>query len=497
MNAELQHDMSEYSQDEKITTESQEKSNDNTQKLIFLERYCEYDIIRNVIRDNYNLEVTENVNSDFDLLWHDKAVDESEIRQLKPHQKYNHYPSMFEIYDKVSMGKNLNVLEQLFPEDYDIFPKTWCLPKDYDEFINYFDSHEGKTYIVKPSSTFGGTGIFLTQTKDNVDKDFDAVIQEYIPNPYLLDNCKFDIRLYVLVKSIDPLRVYICKEGLIRVCTSEYEQPTDENINNHFMHLANTNINKLNPNFKTEGENGSKRLLGTLYKQLESEGVDTAKLQAQMNDIVVKTLISAQPKMKANYRSYFPEEVCGSQLFEIIAFDFMIDDNAKPYVLEVNYHPAWGTDTKTDMTAKYALSYGAYKLLNLTYDQRTLIQQDSEKSTWSESNKHLLKKYHNMRNHKYEVENQDYYTLAYPLVSEFGAVLYDPEHEYTLNIHESDGNVGDLISHEQFQEVNRFSSDGTSELSSEDLEKLKQAEKYYMFNKRAAEIFELSALLFN
>lgn len=37
----------------------------------------------------------------------------------------------------------------------------------------------------------------------------DFVVQEYIKAPYLLDNFKFDLRIYVLVASIDPLIIYL------------------------------------------------------------------------------------------------------------------------------------------------------------------------------------------------------------------------------------------------------------------------------------------------
>ena len=48
------------------------------------------------------------------------------------------------------------------------------------------------------------------------------VVQEYLPNPHLIDKLKYDIRLYVLILSCDPLKIYLYKEGLVRFCTEEY-----------------------------------------------------------------------------------------------------------------------------------------------------------------------------------------------------------------------------------------------------------------------------------
>ena len=59
----------------------------------------------------------------------------------------------------------------------------------------------------------------------------------------LIDNLKFDIRLYVMLLSVDPLRVYLFKEGLARFSTEPYKQPTKGNKTNMFMHLTNYSIN--------------------------------------------------------------------------------------------------------------------------------------------------------------------------------------------------------------------------------------------------------------
>lgn len=67
--------------------------------------------------------------------------------------------------------------------------------------------------------------------------------------PYLIDGLKFDMRIYVLVAGIDPLRIFVYEEGLARFATEEYRPPRSENLDNKFMHLTNYAINKENPNF--------------------------------------------------------------------------------------------------------------------------------------------------------------------------------------------------------------------------------------------------------
>lgn len=67
--------------------------------------------------------------------------------------------------------------------------------------------------------------------------------------PHTVDGFKYDLRLYVLIVGMAPMRIFLYKEGLARFATAKYERPNDKNMKNLFMHLTNYAINKESENF--------------------------------------------------------------------------------------------------------------------------------------------------------------------------------------------------------------------------------------------------------
>ena len=129
------------------------------------------------------------------------------------------------------------------------------------------------------------------------------MVQEYISKPLLMDRMKFDMRLYVAVLGVDPLRIFLFKDGLARLATSAYSKPSDQNMGNMQMHLTNYAINKHSlafmKNYTAVADFvGSKRSLKFVMRYLKKTlKADTTKLMREIKDLTVKTIISAQPHL--------------------------------------------------------------------------------------------------------------------------------------------------------------------------------------------------------
>lgn len=72
------------------------------------------------------------------------------------------------------------------------------------------------------------------------------VISKYIQEPHLIDGFKYDLRLYVLVTSYDPLVVYMYNEGFVRFAAHKYDK---SNLHDQFIHLTNCSINKMSEEY--------------------------------------------------------------------------------------------------------------------------------------------------------------------------------------------------------------------------------------------------------
>nr|XP_029721184.1 tubulin polyglutamylase TTLL13-like [Aedes albopictus] len=336
-----------------------------------------YDIIPRICRRlGYRL-VAEN--ELWNVCWTDSLVGVDFCRDMRRFQKINHFPGMFEICRKDLLARNLNRMQKQFPTEYQIFPKTWVFPADLGEAIAYSRTHRSKTYILKPDQGSQGRGIFLTKNLKEINPRDRMICQVYIHRPLLIDGYKFDLRVYTLVTSTDPLRIFVYKEGLARFATYKYREPCITNTSNNFMHLTNYSVNKYSRCFSNDDEAGSKRRFATLNRILTSEGYDIAELWNNIDDVIVKTILSAWQVLRHTYQASFPTHDIIQACFEILGFDILIDHRLKPYILEVNHSPSFHTDEAIDKEIKEALIHDTFVMLNLNGEVKKRVLEEDKR----------------------------------------------------------------------------------------------------------------------
>jgi tubulin polyglutamylase TTLL6/13 len=263
-------------------------------------------------------------------------------------------------------------MQKVFPQYYNFHPRGFLMPTQALDLIQFLQSPgKPRTFIVKPDLGAQGRGIILIQDPDAVlDCRESAIAQEYI-SPYLIDGLKFDLRIYVLISSVDPLRIYIFKEGIARFCTELYRPPDANNLTEIYRHLTNYSLNKHNPHFQQssviEGSDNQshKRSLTCVLTELQALGFDAVELRAEIERIIVLTILAVQPFLQHNYRASFKTEDGKSRCFEILGFDILIDEYLKPWVLEVNHSPSLACDSGFDAELKDRVISGALRIIDI------------------------------------------------------------------------------------------------------------------------------------
>jgi tubulin polyglutamylase TTLL6/13 len=342
---------------------------------------CKYDAIR---RCSKSLGFKEMGESDhWTVYWTDCSVSVERCTGMKNFQRINHFPSMTEICRKDLLSRNLTRMLKHYPKEYAFFPRTWVLPADQGDLLTYMRTKKRAAFICKPHQGCQGKGIYITRKPLKATESNEKyIVQQYLDRPLLIDGFKFDLRIYALITSCEPLRIYVYKEGLARFATTQYSGLTNTNMAQSCMHLTNYSINKYSDHFvRDDEEAGSKRKFSSIKKWFIERNYDYDELWRQIDDIIVKTVLSAYPVISHSYRTCFPSHVNHSGSFEILGFDILIDKKLKPWILEVNHSPSFHTDSDLDKEIKEGLIYDTLNMVHVKASDRIQAMSDDKKRT--------------------------------------------------------------------------------------------------------------------
>lgn len=263
------------------------------------------------------------------LVWFDGLKDWDYYSPLRPWQIVNRIPNINVLCRKVPFTRLINGINQYFPEYYKFMPKAFAIPQNKEEFLEEIAKTDSR-YIYKPDCGSLGCGIKLIEPKSQpVINDDLAVIQEYI-EPFLVDNTKFDLRIYALVTNVNPLKIFVYHDGLARFCSLEY------NTDSLYSHLTNVTMNRNNPEMDIIRIS---RLISELFPRLAAQGIDTNLLWKKIEDVIALTIFPSLKFISLGEEYQLPSYGY-SRCFQILGFDILLDKNLDPHVLEVNYRPS-------------------------------------------------------------------------------------------------------------------------------------------------------------
>ena len=352
-------------------------------------------------------------------------------KNLFPFQKFNHFPCTYQLGRKDNLFKHYKHFKRLFPELYNYMPMTYILPNDSETFEHEFKKSKKNIWIAKPVNMSRGRFIKLIYDSHsyrklcihaNANSNIQYLISKYLDKPHLLNNKKYDLRIYVIVLSFTPLKIYLYYNGLVRFATEDYIK---DNYDNIFIHLTNYSINKQNPNYKSnikdnkeiaemeeieedyeQCDDSSKWSLVEYRNYFKKEGKekDLEKILKQIEDIVIKTMINVT---EVNSRDLSGNK--NNNVFELYGFDILVDEKFKVWLLEVNVNPSLHCNSPLDLSIKTELIVDLFNLIGIVpfnHNNNEEVYNLSRKKNSKRFSEIKLPKINQNLNNNYEIKSK-------------------------------------------------------------------------------------------
>jgi len=283
--------------------------------------------------------------SRFSLMWSFKAFPFHKISNVPNSATLfvNHFKGSFYLCKKGRLFRTYSKARLLHgPALFNFIPDHF-MTSDKQVVLNWIklqptksgDSDFDRRWVLK-SVDHGGVELF-----SNVSKiPESSMISKYI-EPLLIDNYKWDFGLYVVIVSVDPLIVFVHRNGLVRMCTKEYPAFLDRNtdlsryiIKDYSPAWERRSLFKYYVGNMPDDSNQGAFHSNAVCDYIGSHSKTTcAQWWESMKTAAIKMILVTLDK----FRSIEPLHHKFS--FELFRMDFNTDFNGKPWLVEVNMSP--------------------------------------------------------------------------------------------------------------------------------------------------------------
>jgi len=320
-------------------------------------------VVKRIVTNSGFRLMRKSCSSDWGGCW-GKHMKSPMFKDLNETQKLNHLPGTFSIGRKDRLWKNYHRLRLKFGrEEFSFLPRTFLLPAETKLLKRVWEKKGPRAkWIVKPPALARGNGIKVVNKWSQIPKCRPLIVQKYVSKPHLINSTKYDLRIYVLLTSLSPLRIFLYDDGLVRFASNAYSSDSNS-LSDVFTHLTNYSINKNSSTYQanedSESRSGHKWTLSSLWSHFAETGVDAKPVVDSIKDLIIKTIVSAEHSMHAVYRPNLSSHYCGYELF---GFDVLLDSKLKPWLIEVNISPSLHSSSPLDLDVKSPLATEVFNL---------------------------------------------------------------------------------------------------------------------------------------
>lgn len=171
---------------------------------------------------------------------------------------------------------------------------TFHFPDKSEEFLKYAQENPKAIFVEK---NYGNRGVKIVKIEEIDLENSEKIYQRFLDDPFLIDGHAFDFGVYVLITSINPLRIYrYSQENFIRFCPEEFF-PFDANVTDKYVvsgnHLAAYEMEAFEELYEEFGYS-FKSIFEFIIKK---KGFEVEKFWAQIEDAIVSIVLQNEERM--------------------------------------------------------------------------------------------------------------------------------------------------------------------------------------------------------
>jgi len=253
-------------------------------------------------------------------------------------------------------------------------PDGFILPNETNQLKEYSQKHPSASWMIKERAGYGSQGNHVVPNTEQVLKimhheavtvgddagEEEQVLCQRIVEPLLIYGCKFSMRVHVILlnnmhrkngNSGNKADVYLCTNGLAKLALAPYEQGVYDMNNIDDAYMTNSG--------RKETSSSNQFDFHQLRMEFEDQNWDYDLMWKRIAEAVRRTMQSYYDTVEINndyssdHLSIFPK---------ILGFDFLLDGNIVPKLIEIDRFPGLEPRSVDDEAVKRQVVEDAWHL---------------------------------------------------------------------------------------------------------------------------------------